>query len=231
MIGEAAVCWFSFCTLVFWLRAWCLIGDLKLELDPVDWIKSNVMSLFKFILFSWLDQAQALNPSIKIQVGTICMAANSNFANHSWNITQVKLMKPQVWTKTNDDFIFRSMISMDLSAKFMGDLWSQWIPRQNLRSGSMISVDLSTKCRGLIYDPIGSQIQILGIGSRDPFLGSVHMSGSWCFLWESLPKLRHAAVKLPIVSGVRDHRCSLNPMRRGIIHATFSSGYNLEKYQ
>ena len=42
--------------------------------------------------------------------------------------------------------------------------------------GSMIPVDLSASCEGRIYDPNGSGIQILGIRSRDPFLGSTDMS-------------------------------------------------------
>ena len=42
--------------------------------------------------------------------------------------------------------------------------------------GSVIPLDLSTNLGVRIYDPIGSQIQILGIGSRDPFLGSMDMS-------------------------------------------------------
>ena len=41
--------------------------------------------------------------------------------------------------------------------------------------GSVIPLDLSTNLGVWIYDPIGSQI--LGIGSRDPFLGSMDMSG------------------------------------------------------
>ena len=44
--------------------------------------------------------------------------------------------------------------------------------------GSMIPVDLSANCEGWIYDPNGSGIQILGIRSRDPFLGSTDMSDS-----------------------------------------------------
>ena len=44
--------------------------------------------------------------------------------------------------------------------------------------GSMIPVDLLANCEGWIYDPNGSGIQILGIRSRDPFLGSTDTSGS-----------------------------------------------------
>ena len=43
----------------------------------------------------------------------------------------------------------------------------------------MIPLDLSTNLGVGIYDPIGSQIQILGIGSRDPFLGSMDMSDGY----------------------------------------------------
>ena len=39
--------------------------------------------------------------------------------------------------------------------------------------GSMTPSDSSANLGVRIYDPIRSQIQILGIGSRDPFLGSV----------------------------------------------------------
>ena len=41
----------------------------------------------------------------------------------------------------------------------------------------MIPVDLSANCEGWIYDPHGSEIQILGIRSRYPFSGSTNMSG------------------------------------------------------
>ena len=44
----------------------------------------------------------------------------------------------------------------------------------------MIPVDLSANCEDWIYDPNGSGIQILGIRSRDPFLGSTDMSGQEC---------------------------------------------------
>ena len=51
-----------------------------------------------------------------------------------------------------------SIIPVDLSEK--------------IHFGSMIPSDSSANLGVRIYDPIGSQIQILGIGSRDPFLGS-----------------------------------------------------------
>ena len=56
--------------------------------------------------------------------------------------------------------------------------------------GSMIPVDLSTKYERRIYDPIRSWIQILGIRSRDPFLGSVHISDYYVgiFYTISFPK-------------------------------------------
>ena len=52
------------------------------------------------------------------------------------------------------------MIPMDLSIHSM--------------SGSLNPADLLTRRERRIYDPIRSRIQILGIRSRDPFLGSTH---------------------------------------------------------
>ena len=53
--------------------------------------------------------------------------------------------------------------------------------------GSMISVDLSVICEGLIYDPNQSWIQIIGIRSRDPFSGSTDMSGDLDRLLSATP--------------------------------------------
>ena len=55
-----------------------------------------------------------------------------------------------------------SIIPLDLSEK--------------IYLGSMIPSDSSANLGVRIYDPIGSQLQTLGIGSWDPFLGSVDMS-------------------------------------------------------
>ena len=57
----------------------------------------------------------------------------------------------------------------------------------------MIPLDLSTNLGVGIYDPIGSQIQILGIGSPDPFLGSMDMSGPRAIL-PFTPWVEHSPV-------------------------------------
>ena len=54
----------------------------------------------------------------------------------------------------------------------------------------MIPVDLSASCEGRIYDPNGSGIQILGIRSRDPFLGSTDMSAPYTKIWVDDPAIR-----------------------------------------
>ena len=50
----------------------------------------------------------------------------------------------------------RSQIRMDL------------LPSEGKREKRMIPVDLSANCEVWIYDPNGSEIQILGIRFRDP---------------------------------------------------------------
>ena len=66
--------------------------------------------------------------------------------------------------------------------------------------GSVIPLDLSTNLGVGIYDPIGSQIQILGIGSRDPFLGSMDMSAY------------HHIYQSSYLSSVYHRTCSFHPL-------------------
>ena len=53
--------------------------------------------------------------------------------------------------------------------------------------GFMIPVDLSANCEVWIYDPNGSRIQLLGIRSRDQFLGSRDMSDADQILGDIFP--------------------------------------------
>ena len=69
-----------------------------------------------------------------------------------------------------------SMIPLDLMTKIGCGSMIPVDPTGKLNVRSRISLDLSTDLRVWIYDPIGSRIQIHGIGSRDPFLGSMDMS-------------------------------------------------------
>ena len=69
-----------------------------------------------------------------------------------------------------------SMIPLDLTTKIGCGSMIPVDPKGKLDVRSRISLDLSTDLRVWIYDPIGSGIQIHGIGSRDPFLGSMDMS-------------------------------------------------------
>ena len=68
-----------------------------------------------------------------------------------------------IWVNLTAKNPLGSMIPSDLTA--------------NLKGGSMICVDLATKLNAWIYDPVGSRIQIHGIGSRIHFGSQVPMSG------------------------------------------------------
>ena len=71
-----------------------------------------------------------------------------------------------------------SMIPLDLTTKIGCGSMIPVDPAEKLDVRSRISLDLSTDLRVWIYDPIGSRIQIHGIRSRDPFLGSMDMSAA-----------------------------------------------------